>query len=275
MAKRKFRFSLTVAKEISPSVPVLLGGDFSESVAKAGAFHYDAVELHYIDLGDLDVEKAAEACRKNRIGVSAVATGAIYVNHHLSLTDDDKSKREAALAKLKEHVDVCESLSAAVILGCVRGNIPDRANHDLYVEYLKRLKESLKMLSDYAGPKKVPVVLEAINRYENNYLNTAAETAAFLSDCNLPNVKILLDTFHMNIEDPDIYESFRESRDLLGYVHFADSNRQYPGKGHIDFKKIMDILSEIDYAGYVGFEYLPLPDGELAAKKGIEYLKTI
>jgi sugar phosphate isomerase/epimerase len=83
----------------------------------------------------------------------------------------------------------------------------------------------------------------------------------------------MLDVYHMNIEDVDIYDSFREAGELCWFVHLADNNRRWPGSAHLDFERIIGVLDEIGYTGYVSFEILPWPDPDTAARSAIESLR--
>jgi sugar phosphate isomerase/epimerase len=170
-----------------------------------------------------------------------------------------------------DFVDAAAPFNATVIIGCIRGNLKNSENKD---RYLDRLAQSTRRVAVYAAEKGVPIVFEAINRYENNYLNTAAETLAFIKGYELTNTKILLDTFHMNIEDPDMAEAILACGPLVGYVHLADSNRRYPGAGHIDFKPILSALKAIHYNGYISAECLPLPDSDTAVQNWIKGVKS-
>ncbi len=87
------------------------------------------------------------------------------------------------------------------------------------------------------------------------------------------NFGLLPDTFHMNIEEPDIYASIRQAGDRIFHFHVADSNRWYPGAGHLDFPKILDTLFETGYTGFVSGEFLPKPDAETAAQRAIANLR--
>jgi len=86
---------------------------------------------------------------------------------------------------------------------------------------------------------------------------------------------MLIDTFHMNIEEVSIYESIIKAKDYITHVHLADSNRWAPGSGHLDFAKIIKTLEEINYKGYLSAEILPLPDADRAARLTVEHLKKI
>ena len=87
--------------------------------------------------------------------------------------------------------------------------------------------------------------------------------------------KIHMDTFHMNIEEVSICKAITKYKDFLGYFHIADSNRMYPGCGHIDFIKIKDALLSINYKGFIVLECLPIPDGQTAAQNALSYIKNI
>jgi sugar phosphate isomerase/epimerase len=87
------------------------------------------------------------------------------------------------------------------------------------------------------------------------------------------NFGLLLDTFHMNIEETDLEEAIRSGGDRIFHFHVADSNRWHPGAGHLDFKQLLKSLTSIGYEGWVSGEFLPLPDVDTAAQQGLAYLK--
>jgi sugar phosphate isomerase/epimerase len=88
------------------------------------------------------------------------------------------------------------------------------------------------------------------------------------------NFGLLLDTFHMNIEEPIIEESIRTCGRNIFHFHVADSNRWYPGAGHLDFKSILDKLFKTGYQGWISGEFIPKPDAETAAQESILYLNN-
>jgi sugar phosphate isomerase/epimerase len=77
----------------------------------------------------------------------------------------------------------------------------------------------------------------------------------------------------MNIEDVDFGGVLQEYRDVLGYIHFADSNRLAPGRGHIDFAPVFNALNDLEYDGWIGVEVLPQPTPEEAARQSIEFIR--
>ena len=97
----------------------------------------------------------------------------------------------------------------------------------------------------------IDVYLEAINRYETPLLNTAEQTVEVVKQIDRSNVKVLLDVFHMNIEEVSIPDAIRATGDLLGHFHVVDSNRHAPGMGHVDFTEIASALRDIGYKGWI------------------------
>jgi sugar phosphate isomerase/epimerase len=267
----KIRLSVTLASTTSPSSPVVLGGDLLFNIQKASALGYDGIELHWADPKLIDLRNLAEACKANDIVISAFATGRAYVQDGLSLISDDETIRKLALERLFSFIDAAAPFSSTVIIGCIRGNLPPAKEVG---PYLDMLAKSTNAAAKYAADKGVPIVFEAINRYENNYLNSAAETIKFIKNYGLTNTGILLDTFHMNIEDPDLENAIIQCKDLLGYVHFADSNRLFTGAGHINFANIAETFQKIEYNGFISAECLPLPDSDTAMSGWIKGVKT-
>jgi len=115
--------------------------------------------------------------------------------------------------------------------------------------------------------------MEPINRYETDFILSAADAVRLVEDLDCDNFGLMLDFFHMNIEDVSIEEGLRQAGDRLWHVHIADSNRRYPGCGHLDFGSIFAALKDIDYQGYISAEMLPLPNSDTAAQKTMEFLQ--
>jgi sugar phosphate isomerase/epimerase len=121
----------------------------------------------------------------------------------------------------------------------------------------------------------VTLTLEPINRYETNLYNDTRSAMEVIDKIGRPNLKMLADTFHMNIEERDIIESILRAKGYISHVHFADSNRWAPGCGHIDFSEILDALEEIGYQGAVSAEILPKPTPEECLKLTMAYYQKL
>jgi sugar phosphate isomerase/epimerase len=117
--------------------------------------------------------------------------------------------------------------------------------------------------------------LEPINRYETTLINTVTQGLDLVDKVGAKNFGLLLDTFHMNIEEADLEASIQQCGKRIFHFHVADSNRWYPGAGHLDFKAILQALISTGYPGWISGEYMPLPDGEAAARRGLDTLRKL
>ena len=114
--------------------------------------------------------------------------------------------------------------------------------------------EGISSLADFAVDLGIDLCLEVLNRFENHVLNTADEGVAFVREVGKPNVKVHLDTFHMNIEEDSFGEAIRTAGPLLGHFHTGENNRRVPGKGRLPWHEIGTALREIGYNGAVVME---------------------
>jgi len=230
-----------------------------DAVALAARVGYDGVELAVGDPRDLEVGMVREMLSRHRMGVPAIGTGAAY-REGLSLAHADAWRRAGAIRRLKDHVDVGAELGAAVIVGLIRGRTADGLP---LCEALARMSEGLQEVAGYAARQGVRLLLEPINRYETDLVNTVGDALAVACEAG-ENVGLLVDTFHMNIEDPSIAGAIRDAAPRIWHVHVADSNRRAPGAGHIDFGEVIEALEDIGYRGYVSGEMIMEPDAPTA-----------
>jgi len=230
-----------------------------DAVALAAKVGYDGVELAVGDPRRLKVGIVREMLSAYRMDIPAVGTGAAY-REGLSLAHAEASRRARAVQRLKEHVDVGAELGAAVIVGLIRGRTADGLPPR---EALARISQGLQEVAGYAARQDVRLLLEPINRYETDLLNTVSDTLAMAREAG-ENVGLLVDTFHMNIEDPSIADAIRDAAPRIWHVHVADSNRRAPGAGHIDFGELIEALEDIGYRGYVSGEMIMEPDAPTA-----------
>ena len=269
-----FLFGVSAAMEPLPDTqPVTLRGSIEEVCAVAKDSGYDALELHVRDPKRYDPEAIRTVTERFGLPVCAVANGMEYTVSGLSLIDDDADRRKAATLRLQEHADFAAALGAKLIVGIMRGNIPKGAPSDVYV---RRFAGALTDICAYAQARGADVVLESIMRYINNYLCGVPETMDFITSLGCRNLSLHLDTHSMAVEEKDLAASIRYCRGKpLGYVHYSDNNRLYPGGGALDFKAMTHALMDIGYDGYITVECLPVPNPEESARRGLCYMKNI
>ncbi|MGC8970732.1 MAG: TIM barrel protein [bacterium] len=229
---------------------------------------YHGVELGIKDPGLVDAKELKAIVSKFNLIIPALGTGRAFTEEGISLSNKDSRIRETSIERLKAHIDLAIETSSMVIVGLIRGNVYDE-------EGINYFKSALKDTCQYGREKGVKILLEPINRYEVNWLNTIDDTYNFIKDLDIDNLGLLIDTFHMNIEEPSIVSSIFRFRDLIWHVHIADSNRLYPGAGHIDFKDIFRVLSAIGYDGFVSAELINKPDVETAITRTMKFLSSI
>ena len=137
------------------------------------------------------------------------------------------------------------------------------------------MKEGFARILDHAAQHEVRVILEPQNRSVINCVNSVAEALEFIADLGRDNLGTMVDTFHANIEERSIAAAMVRAGDRLWYVHFGDSNRLAPGRGHLNFPEIVEVLQAIGYEWFVTAEILQKPDHREAARQAIEYLRSI
>lgn len=253
--------------------PIQFQGQPSEAFALAAEFGYDGVELHLRNPGDIDRAAVSELSAKYNLPVTTLGTGMAAREDGLTFTDSDPEIRRQAVERVKSHIDLATDFHAAVIIGSLSGRVGD----DLSQRDIRR-GFALTCLSECcqaAAEVGITMLLEPLNRYEGDYLNTIEDVLAVIDEIEASNLKILADTFHMNIEQADITASFRRAGESLGHVHLVDSNRQAPGHGHLDIRSVLKVLQDMNYQGYLSFETLPLPNPRQAVEDAIHTARTI
>jgi sugar phosphate isomerase/epimerase len=170
-------------------------------------------------------------------------------------------------------IDLASPWEAMVVIGGVRGTLT--GSEDGHADQYHRAVDAVHRYGEYAQKQNVSLVIEPINRYETNYINTIQDALQFIGDVDLYNLGILADTFHMNIEEANLAESLQLAGDRIHHVQFTDSNRLAAGRGHIDFRVLAAALRDSGYRGYLSTETLPLPDSRTAARQAIELFRTL
>lgn len=245
-------------------------GDLEANMAQIAALGYDGVELAIRDPKLIDLDLLDRLVRKHNLNVPAIGTGQAWGEEGLSFTDPDPEVRLAAIERIKSHIPVAAHFGAVIIIGLLRGIVKPGVDHARAMDWLAK---ALRECSVTARPQGVRLALEPINRYETTLINNTSEGLELIEYVGADNFGLLLDTFHMNIEEAVIEASIRACGERIFHFHVADSNRWYPGAGHLDFKSILEKLFDTGYQGWVSGEFLPKPDAATAAERSIIHLK--
>jgi len=238
----------------------------------AAGMGYDGLELHISDPRMADVSFFRELALGHGLEIPAIGTGPTYTSHGISFLSSP-SVRKKAVDRLQEYVKLARDLEADVIIGLIRGRL--LGGRFTRCRAWRTIQDCLLRSASVAEQHDVTLAIEPINRYETDLINTVAEALKMASDVGSRSVKIMADTFHMNIEETSIADSLRRSAGRLAHFHVADSNRLAPGKGHIDFASIISELRGIDYKGCLSAEILPEPSVRQAFLDTMQYLRPL
>ncbi|MEE9190642.1 MAG: 5-keto-L-gluconate epimerase [Candidatus Neomarinimicrobiota bacterium] len=254
--------SIVISTQSASFSALAYQGDLEENLRRIQSFGYSGVELAIRDPVYLDVSSLNKWVTELGLSVTAVGTGQAYSEEGLSFTDQDENIRREAIQRIKDQIHFASRFKAMVIIGLIRGNPDKKIEKEQVQQWL------LEAFDECAQEdKSVKLVIEPCNRYEADLINNVDEGLKFIREIGRENVGLLLDTFHMNIEEASIHGSIRKAADHLLHFHIADSNRWYPGAGHLDFEAIFKTLKNIDYRGAVSAEILPFPDPDTAARQ--------
>jgi len=264
--------SISVATFPTKFGPLVFTGGLKEIIQKVSNLGYDGIELFVKRPEEVNVKLLRQWLNSNKIRISAIAAVAAFVEEGLSLSDPDKNIRKKHIEIVKRQIELASYFNAVVPIGLVRGRIKEGFS---YAETEEWFAESLIECEKVAKNFNVIMALEPLNRYETNFINTLDEGIRFIKKAGLQNVKILADTFHMNMEEVSISKAIIKAKNYISHVHFADSNRCAPGDGHLNFREIVSSLIRINYNGFVVMEMLPKPDSLTVANRAISYLKEL
>jgi D-psicose/D-tagatose/L-ribulose 3-epimerase len=229
-------------------------GDFKRYIEKVAKLGFDILEIaaHQITTySDRQIEEIRAASKANGI----ILTAGIGPTADRNLSSADPAVRERGRKFFTETLTQIARLDVKSIGGALHSYWP--------VDYSKpvdkpgdwqRGVEGIRDISKVAADLGITLCIEVLNRFENYVLNTAAEGVAFVKQVGRPNVKVMLDTFHMNIEEDSIGGAIRTAGPLLGHLHTGECNRRVPGRGRMPWREIGEALRDIGYDGNVVME---------------------
>ncbi|SFF37709.1 Sugar phosphate isomerase/epimerase [Paenibacillus algorifonticola] len=266
------KLAVTIVQEASQAAPFVLRGNFEASIKKAAEIGYDAVELHIADPSEVNLEAIQTACSLHGVSVSSIGTGLAFLRDRITLTHPDADVRKEAIKRMLSFIQFASKLDCVVIIGLIKGIIKDNGDGQ---HYHQLLNEAMLTCIAAAEQAEVTLVVEAVNRYESDFLNTIEESIIFVDRFHSERLKIHIDTFHMNMEEDSAGANIKKAGKRIGHVHIADSNRRYPGKGHYDFSETISALKEIGYSGALSVECLSLPTPVEAATGAHHFMRGL
>lgn len=257
--------------QVSPRAPILYQGPLDDILEGASAAGYPGVEMHIRDSDSIDRGRLRERLDHYGLSLTSIGTGEAYNRDHLSLTDINPQIRRQAVERIRGHIRTARDYPhAVVILGLIRGKVAACGSRG---DYVRNLEESLKACLEEAEKYNVVLGLEMVNRYECDILNQIEEGIELTDRLDSPCLGLQIDTFHMNIEESCLMSAIKKAGPRIVHVHVADSDRWYPGHGHLDFDEVIRGLKEVDYHHAIAVECLCKPDGATAGRKALGALR--
>jgi len=187
----------------------------------------------------------------------------------MSVFSEEAPVRRAAQAFLEDCVKMAAEAGARIFAGPLYSPVGYLPGRRRTADEWKRAVECYQSIGPVLARHGVTLAIEPLNRFETYFLNTAADAAALCDEVGDPNVGVLFDTFHANIEEKDIGAACRAAARRLKHVHTCENDRGIPGSGHVAWKDLFQALRDIRYDGWLTIESFGFSIREIAAAASI------
>ena len=235
---------------------------------KSRELGFDFVELLVPEPEDgLDLPEARRILEGEGLGVVLAAR----VNLQRSIASEDAANRQGGIDYLKSTLDAAGALGATLIGGPLygeplvfAGRPPKPWSDDQIATRAARTVEGLASVAPLAASAGKVFALEPLNRFETDIVNTTSQAIEIIDAVGSPGLGIVLDTFHMNMEERSIPDAIRAAGPRLVHFQANENHRGFPGTGNMDWTAIMRALAEIGYSGPVSLEPFRREDDRVA-----------
>ncbi len=239
---------------------------------------YDGVELPIFELDTARFKTLGEKLSSLGLARTAVTVSTGDANP----ISNSPAVRQAAVDRLKKVVECSHAAGVEKLCGPIHSALGQFSGAGPTESEWKWCQETLLSVADFARGAGVTLVVEYLNRFECYVLTSAADTARFVNECNHPNIRMMYDTFHANIEEKDLAAAIKVCAPVTVHVHISENDRSTPGEGHVDWDTTFKALKDVGYEGWLVVEAFGLALPELAAATKIwrrmypteEYLAT-
>lgn len=221
-------------------------------VPKVAGMGFDMVEFPLEGIGDFDYDRARTLTAE--YGLSASTCAAMGPDR--DLVHPDEAVRKNGVAYLRQAIEATQQVGATNLVGPIYSAVGRKwkASPAQRAREIDMLVATLKSLSDYAADHGVALGIEPLNRFETSFINTHAQVIEVVDRVDHASCKIMLDTFHMNIEEQSLGEAIRKSGARLVHLHACENDRGAPGSGHVPWGEVATALQAINYDGPVVIE---------------------
>jgi D-psicose/D-tagatose/L-ribulose 3-epimerase len=244
--------------------------DFVPFVAKVRALGFDQLEVNGGTVARMTApERGRLAATARDEGVTLSYGIGLPADHDVSSLDE--SVRSAGVALMRRMIEAVGDMGGGTICGTVHSCWPATLpkGQDDKRPFRDRSLRSMRELVKPAEDRGVALLVEVINRFEQFLLNTCAEAVEYVNEVGSPACRILLDTFHMNIEEDSIGGAIRHAGGLLRQLHLGETNRKPPGLGRMPWREIKAALDAIGFDGSLVMEPFVMPGGQVGRDIGV------
>lgn len=233
-----------------------------ELFSKIAGMGYDIVEIAVEDPEIIDGQKVKDALKA--YGLKAIVCGAFGPTR--DLTNDDPSIHKNCFEYIEACMDLCVLWDVKFFAGPMYSAVGKARMlpPELRKQEWDLAVKNLRIVCEMAASKGLDIALEPLNRFESDLVNTAEDVVRLINDIDHPSAKILLDGFHMNIEEPSLEAAIKLAGDKLIHVQVADNYRGTPGTGQTNWNAYRTALEEINYQGAISIESFTPQNKELA-----------
>ncbi|MDR0852653.1 MAG: sugar phosphate isomerase/epimerase [Clostridiales Family XIII bacterium] len=249
-----------------------LYGDVEQNIKLLKEIGYDAVEFMSVDPKQLNAEAYLKILNQNHMRAVMVCTGEVAGTLGLTFLDSDEQIRRRAINRVKEIIDFAAILGANVNIGRVRGMLDPKNGLD-DTPAINAFRE----VSAYAIRKNVDILIEPIEKPDENYINTIADGVKVKNALDQENFKVMMDYSAMCFEEDSIADAVeRFAAADVAHIHLSEKERDYPG--YLDIKPFESFIAQLAKTGYTGpfvLEVYSIPDQKTAAEKSFEAIAPI
>jgi D-psicose/D-tagatose/L-ribulose 3-epimerase len=226
--------------------------EFTRLVPKVKNMGFDMFEFGIESTADLDYPRAAQVAKDSGLAISVCAA----MGPDRDLIHPDESIRTNGMDYVTHCIDAARTLGAKIVVGPLYSAVGRtwQATEDERKRDTDLLVKQLTTLSRHAGDNGVTLCVEPLNRFETSFMNLAEQAIGVVDRVDHPACGILLDTFHMNIEERSVGDALRSAGARLKHVHGCENDRGAPGSGHVPWNEVRDALRDINYGGAVVIE---------------------
>lgn len=241
------------------------GPEHFDLLPKIKANGFDGIEVALIRPADFKATEIRKAAEKNGLEctVCSVLPG------ELSLISPDAQVRSQTVAHMSECFEACAEAGAKLIAGPLYSPVGYLPGRRRTADEWKNAVDGYQQLGPVLAANGVTACIEPLNRFETYFLNTTEDAVKLCAEIDHPNVGILWDTFHANIEEKDPAKALGTTGKFLKHVHTCENDRGTPGSGHVDWKGVFGALRAMKYDGWLTIESFGFAIGELSAAASI------